>query len=167
MQRVAFIGSATALSAAAFLRDTALAAGLAAHPPDLVPLVATLLPPAGAGVSGVSAETIAARVEAIFHLGESAAFRASVATFSDLAAFAGAGDRRAFDASGLSASGTFASLNATDRATYLRIWATSERDVRRRFYGSIRAVTLIAFYSLPDVWAAIDYAGPVLPQRPR
>lgn len=60
----------------------------------------------------------------------------------------------------------FSALALERRREYLSVWRESEFLVRRQFYSSVRALAMIAAYSLDEVWAAIGYPGPVL-SRPR
>jgi hypothetical protein len=56
---------------------------------------------------------------------------------------------------------TFASLPLSRQRDYFDLWRRSGFMVRRQFYGSARAVVLITAYSMPEVWSAIGYDGPV------
>ena len=56
----------------------------------------------------------------------------------------------------------FSALTLTRQREYLNLWNRSEFLVRRQFYFSVRALVMIAAYSMDDVWAAIGYDGPVL-----
>lgn len=162
MRRSLFLGSATAIAAAAFLRDVGLAADLQRPPASLVPLIEALLPFESPAFPEISAEALAARVEALFGLDTSAVFQDSLRSFCALAAFPIGDDAAAFARSGLSPSSAFSELSLANRRAYLRLWSRSSIDLRRRFYGSVRAVAFVAFYSMPEAWAAIGYAGPLL-----
>jgi len=74
--------------------------------------------------------------------------------YSDFATRGHAGERR------------FTALTLARQREYLNLWNRSAFLVRRQFYFSVRALVMIAAYSMDDVWAAIGYDGPVLP-RPR
>jgi hypothetical protein len=58
----------------------------------------------------------------------------------------------------------FSALTLPRRREYLNLWNTSEFLVRRQFYFSVRALVMIAAYSMEDLWAAIGYDGPLLPR---
>jgi hypothetical protein len=62
---------------------------------------------------------------------------------------------------------TFASLPLSRQRDYFDLWRRSAFMVKRQFYGSARAVVLITAYSMPDVWSAIGYDGPVTAQAAR
>jgi hypothetical protein len=64
----------------------------------------------------------------------------------------------------LGAERQFSALTLERRRDYLSLWSRSEFLVRRQFYSSARALAMIAAYSMDEVWAAIGYAGPVLPR---
>jgi hypothetical protein len=182
LRRSAFLSSASALAPAAFLRDVALAAEDDALKADLVPLVETLLPFGAPSFPPVRSAALVHRIDDLFKLDGSQIFQASLRGFSSLAAFAAgaqelfaaeraavpdadgrvllARDGAAFAASGLSATAAFGDLDPAGRGAYLRLWSQSAFSTRRRFYASVRAVTFVAFYSLPEAWPAIGYAGP-------
>ena len=184
MKRTAFIGSGAALVAAAFLRDVSLAAEDDSAGLDLTSLVETLLPFGTAAFPAIPSTEIVQRLDGLFRLNESAVFQASLRGFSSLALFSTGQDQlfgaesaispesdprelirrdaAAFAASGLPSTAAFRELKPEDRSTYVRLWSHSAFSARRRFYGSVRAVTFVAFYSMPEAWRAIDYAGPVL-----
>jgi hypothetical protein len=58
----------------------------------------------------------------------------------------------------------FSALTLQRQREYLNLWDRSEFLVRRQFYFSVRALVMIAAYSMDEVWAAIGYDGPVLPR---
>jgi hypothetical protein len=124
------------------------------------------------------------RVNGLFHLDNSPAFSGSLLAFSSLSNFVTgspelsaaeksvvrnidfralvARDDGSFRASGLSQGATFETLSESERARYIGLWSQSAFSTRRRFYGSVRAVTFIALYSMPEIWPAISYAGPLI-----
>jgi hypothetical protein len=69
-----------------------------------------------------------------------------------------------FTARDESAEHRFSALTLPRRREFLNLWNTSEFLVRRQFYFSVRALVMIAAYSMEDVWAAIGYDGPLLRQ---
>jgi hypothetical protein len=69
-------------------------------------------------------------------------------------------DREAFQKAGVS--GAFSELDLAGRRRYLNLWAKSAFTLRRQFYRSGKILTMIATYSLPEMWAAIGYEGPLL-----
>ncbi len=184
MKRTGFIGSSAATVAAAFLRDVSLAAETDATDLELKTLVETVLPFGTPAFPAIPSNAIVERLNGHFKLNNSPVFQASLRGFSSLALFsagqeqlfaaervvsAGADPRElvirdaaAFAATGLPQLANFQDLRPDERKTYLSLWSHSAFSVRRRFYGSVRAVTFVAFYSLPEAWAAIGYAGPIL-----
>lgn len=58
--------------------------------------------------------------------------------------------------------GSFCALDLAARRRYLSLWAQSAFTQRRRFYRSGKVLTMIATYSLPEMWAHIGYEGPLL-----
>jgi hypothetical protein len=48
------------------------------------------------------------------------------------------------------------------RRAYLRLWARSGFAARRRFYRTVKPMVLVAAYSLPELWQAIGYSGPLI-----
>ena len=58
----------------------------------------------------------------------------------------------------------FSALTLQRQREYLNLWNRSEFLVRRQFYFSVRALVMIAAYSMDEVWSAIGYDGPVLPR---
>lgn len=56
----------------------------------------------------------------------------------------------------------FTDLSLGRRREYFQIWSGSGFSVKRRFARSSRDLAMIAAYSLPEVWAAIGYEGPLL-----
>lgn len=183
MNRSFFISSMAAAAAVAFLRDVALADAVVTTAP-MAPLVETILPVGSPNFPAVTAATIADRIESLYHLGDSRTFVASLATFMRPTSFknpnallyvaeqatsadVNAGqmtmrDARAYRMAALPNASDFANLTPEQRATYLRLWSRSAFNTRRRFYQSVRFVTFAAFYSMPQVWPAIGYAGPLL-----
>ena len=184
MKRQAFIGSSAAVVAATFLRDISLAAENDAAGLELTMLVETLLPFGSSAFPAISSMAVVQRLDALFKLSESPVFQASLRGFSSLALFSTGQDQlfaaeqavspgadthelirrdaAAFAATGLSQIANFQDLRPDERNAYLSLWSHSAFSVRRRFYGSVRAVTFVAFYSLPESWVAIGYAGPML-----
>ncbi len=187
MRRFAFLSSAAALAAAAFLQDVALAAEGDSVSAELAPLVETLLPFGTLSFPAVQRDTLVQRIDGLFKLESSPVFRASLRGFSELRTFsAGANqlfaaekaavpeadlkelttiDATAFAASGIPSDVLFQDLALVDRSTYVRLWSQSAFSTRRRFYGSVRAITFLAFYSLPESWPVIGYGGPLLHER--
>jgi hypothetical protein len=62
---------------------------------------------------------------------------------------------------------TFASLPLSRQRDYFDLWRRSGLMVKRQFHGSARAVVLITAYSMPAVWSAIGYDGPVTARAAR
>jgi hypothetical protein len=56
----------------------------------------------------------------------------------------------------------FARMSLADQRAYLRLWSGSAFALRRRFYRSAKSVVMFAAYSLPALWVAIGYDGPLL-----
>jgi hypothetical protein len=188
VRRLTFVSTLAAAAAGAYLREVALADTLGGTA-TLTSVIETLLPFGAAGFPLVSSDTVAQRVDSLFHLSESPAFAGSLATFSRLSEFsagngalfaieqqtipevdvarAAAADALAFGKSGLPHDGTFASLMPMQRTAYLRLWSRSAFNTRRRFYQSVRFVTFAALYSVPDAWRSINYAGPILKAETR
>lgn len=183
IHRAAFIGSsAAAVAAAAFLRSVALGAEVGQATAQLTPMVKTMLAFEADGFPAVRAEQLVARMIALFDLDGSLAFVSSLAAFSDVASFSrgnnalftaeraatagvdvvalAASDARAFSAERVAASPSYGYLDAMSRLRYVGLWQRSAFTVRRRFFNSLRAITFAAFYSMPEVWPSIGYAGP-------
>jgi hypothetical protein len=57
----------------------------------------------------------------------------------------------------------FAHMRLVDQRAYLKLWSGSAFVLRRRFYRSAKSVVMFAAYSLPELWQAIGYDGPLLP----
>jgi hypothetical protein len=188
MNRTSFIRASVATSVAvSFLRSVALGSEATGYAPEMAGVVTTILGAEAFGSSSVSPESIVRRLNWLFSLHRSPAFLASLNAFSDIASFAYGSELLfdseraqgavldtsvllAHDAAALRATAiqgsTFEGLDAAERAQYLELWEHSAFNVRRRFYNSVRAVTFIAFYSMPESWKAIGYAGPMLaPKR--
>ena len=184
LRRSVFLGSATALAAAAFLSEVGLAAGNHSVTAELAPVVDTLLPFGTSSFPPIRPEALVRRIDDLFNLGENPIFQASLRGFSSIASFSTgtiqlfaaekvaapeadvkeltAIDAAAFSASALPSVAAFQDLKPADRSTYIRLWSQSAFSTRRRFYGSVRAITLVAFYSLPESWQAIGYEGALL-----
>ena len=62
------------------------------------------------------------------------------------------------------ASRRFSELALARRREYLALWQRSDFLMKRQFHASVRALVMIAAYSMDDVWTAIGYAGPMLPR---
>lgn len=62
-----------------------------------------------------------------------------------------------------SVSGSFSELALNSRRRYLNLWAKSALTPRRRFYRAGKILIMLSAYSLPEMWAAIGYEGPLLP----
>lgn len=188
MNRASFVcSSASAIAAVIFLRDVALGSEGSGYASVMAPLVETILPFGAPAFPSVVPEQIVSRISNLYGLDKSPIFLASLAAFSDVSSF-GAGSRELFDAelatagglniddltrqdasalqsSGLGTAATFEGLGADARIRYLRLWEQSAFNTRRRFYGSVRAITFAAFYSMPESWNSIEYAGPLLKRR--
>lgn len=59
----------------------------------------------------------------------------------------------------------FARMPLVDQRAYLKLWSGSAFALRRRFYRSAKSVVMFAAYSLPELWQAIGYDGPLLQPR--
>lgn len=183
MNRTLFISSAGAMAAVAFLKNVSLADEYEV-PAPIAPLVETLLPFGSAGFPDASVQMVVQRIESIYHLAESRTFVASLSAFMRPSAFVtpgaalyvaeqssapeadmralAASDARAYRFARLPEAGDFGHFSNHERAVYLRLWSQSAFNTRRRFYQSVRFITFAAFYSMPQVWPAIGYAGPLL-----
>lgn len=187
MNRSSFVNLSAATAAAlAFFRTTTLGSATAVgtgYRMMMTPLVATVLPIGARGFPSIESAHLADRIANLYGLDADAAFLGSLAVFSDISTFATGSqtlfgvelatvgnvnipelldrDSTAFRGSGLIPSSSFVNLSPSDRRTYLRLWEQSAFNTRRRFYCSVRAVTFSAFYSMPDSWVAIGYAGPL------
>ncbi len=155
---------------------------MTAPAPDLRPVVETILAFDARGFPAVTPQQIVARIDALFHLQDSATFRGALWQFSLPVSFqAGDGiteaaehhlspyvsvgdlfraDRAAYASSGVAPVGLFEQYSPRDRETYFGLWLHSALSLRRRFAFSLRVVTFEAFYSMPEAWSAIGYAGP-------
>ena len=60
----------------------------------------------------------------------------------------------------------FTTLDASQRARYLRLWSRSGFDGKRLFYSASKTLAMVTAYSLGEFWSAIGYAGPLLTKRP-
>lgn len=183
MNRTLFISSLGAAAAVAFLKDVALS-DVSDGSAFMAPLVETVLPFGSPGFPRVSARMVVERIESLYHLAESGTFRGSVSAFSrpgsfivpDAALYAAErvdaphadiraqtlADAQAYPLAELPDKTDFAHFSHHERAAYLRLWSRSAFNTRRRFYQSVRFVTFAAFYSMPQVWPAIGYGGPLL-----
>jgi hypothetical protein len=75
-------------------------------------------------------------------------------------------DAEAFRRFAASASATrFAPLAPERRAQYLALWRDSASIVKRQFHSTLKALVMIATYSMDESWSAIGYAGPLLPRK--
>ena len=183
MNRTSFISSLGAAAAVAFLRDVALAdEGGSAF--GLTPLVETIMPVTSSGFPTVTGQEITGRIESLYHLSGSQTFVASLTAFMQPKSFATPSallyraersifpdvdvheavkaDAEAYRSASLPSTSDFASFKPDERAAYVRLWSQSAFSTRRRFYQSIRFVTFAAFYSMPQAWSTIGYAGPLL-----
>jgi hypothetical protein len=74
----------------------------------------------------------------------------------------------AFERSGSSApapvSAPFSTLSLSDARLVVAQWFASPIAERRAFVSTTKAVAVIALYSMPQVWPAINYAGPFDPK---
>jgi hypothetical protein len=169
------------------LRDVALAAPGEAPENTFALLVETLAPFGAPAFPAITSAELVTRINTLFHLGEGAVFTGSLRAFSSLGVFVSgspqlfaaermalpnadvrdlaARDGAAFKASGLSQTAMFGALGQPERDGYVRLWSQSAFNTRRRFYGSVRAVTFIALYSLPETWPVINYAGPLIHRK--
>lgn len=183
MNRTSFISSIGAAASVAFLRDVALAEA-PNNPYSLTPLVETILPVMDPGFPVVTGQTIAERIESLYHLSDSRTFAGSLSAFMQPSFFpeplgllydverssapdadvheAASADRERYRRASLPIENNFAAFTPDQRAAYVRLWSQSAFNTRRRFYQSARFLTFAAFYSLPQVWPAIKYSGPVL-----
>lgn len=185
MNRGSFVrATAAAAAAAAFLRDAAMGSASSEYVAVMQPIVETILPIGTPDFPNVEGAHIVTRIDGLYGLGKNATFLASLETFCDISSFA-TGTRELFAtelatvgsvnvpdlvgrdslllrASTLPPASTFEGLSATARPIYLRLWEQSAFNTRRRFYGSLRAVTYAALYSMPESWNSIGYAGPLL-----
>lgn len=183
MNRTSFISSIGAAAAVAFLRDTALADAVGRVFP-MAPLVETLLPVGSSAFPDITAEVLADRIESLYHLGDSRTFEASLATFMQPTSFVSpstllyaaeksitpgqdlrrmtTADAHAYRLAQLPNATDFAHFTPDQRTAYLWLWSHSAFNTRRRFYQSVRFLAFAAFYSMPQVWPAIAYAGPLL-----
>ena len=59
----------------------------------------------------------------------------------------------------------FTALAPHRRAQYLALWRDSASVVKRQFHSALKAMVMITTYSTDEAWAAIGYAGPLLPRR--
>lgn len=62
---------------------------------------------------------------------------------------------------------SFTELPLAPQRAYLRLWSQSDFHVRREFYRGSKTLTMIPLYSMPEVWPAIGYDGPLLHQAAR
>lgn len=185
MNRAVFVRSTGAtVAAAAFLRSVAIGAEVGQLATQLTPLVKSMLAFGADGFPDVEAEAVVGRIGALFELDGSSVFLGSLAAFSDVASFStGSGalftaesaaavgvnvtalarsDARAFSVERMPPSLSFGGLDAASRLRYLGLWERSAFSVRRRFFTSVRAITFVAFYSMPEVWPSIGYSGPLI-----
>ena len=186
LRRSSFLSSGAALAALAFLQGVPLVADSGTGLLELEPLVETLLPFGVPAFPRVTPAAVTEKMGAIFQISSSAVFQASLHGFSTLASFLVASDQliaaeramgtdadvtaalrsdaAVFASSGLSSTGTFRDMTPRQRNAYVSLWSHSSFSSRRRFYTSVRALTFIAFYSMPQSWPVIGYAGPFLPE---
>lgn len=61
---------------------------------------------------------------------------------------------------------SFSALPLAQQREYVDLWRRSGFLVKQQFYASARSLVMISAYSMEEVWAAIDYEGPLL-SRPR
>jgi hypothetical protein len=142
------------------------------------------LPFGASGFPAVRAEEVVARMNALFDLGGDDVFLASLAAFNDVAGFSAGSavlfaaeravnpganiadltrsDAAAFSSTGVPLPLRFDGFDPGARSRYLELWERSAFIVRRRFFSSVRAITFVAFYSMPKVWPSIGYAGPLV-----
>jgi hypothetical protein len=56
----------------------------------------------------------------------------------------------------------FVELSRDRQRAYLGLWQGSGYVLRRQFHASARSLVMIAAYSMPAMWRAIDYGGPLV-----
>lgn len=143
-------------------------------------LVRAILPLEDARFPSLDVETIERRVNRLFQLEKSKLFRESLILFDHIGSFpfitnhpftldTRPGDVELYagfiKSIGPEAS-NFTKLPLEAQRRYLRMWVLSATELKRRFYQSIKAVIMIATYSMDETWHVIGYAGPLLKQRP-
>ena len=61
----------------------------------------------------------------------------------------------------------FTRMSDAERDAPLRAWMTSRLAIRRQAFLAVRNLCLLGFYSQPETWRRIGYAGPLLAAGPR
>jgi hypothetical protein len=61
----------------------------------------------------------------------------------------------------------FAALPLSRQRGYFDLWRRSHFILKREFYAGARAVVLLTAYSMPPVWSAIGYEGPLAERQDR
>jgi hypothetical protein len=64
---------------------------------------------------------------------------------------------------GRGAPARFTALPLDRQREYFDLWRQSRFLLRREFHATARSLVMVAAYSMPEVWAVIGYAGPLLP----
>jgi hypothetical protein len=59
----------------------------------------------------------------------------------------------------------FTRMTPAQRDASLRAWMTSRLELRRLAFAGVRNLCLLGYYSQPETWPLIGYAGPLLPAR--
>jgi phage tail protein X len=57
----------------------------------------------------------------------------------------------------------FTALPLDRQREYFDLWRQSRFLLRREFHATARSLVMVSAYSMPETWAAIGYAGPLLP----
>ena len=57
----------------------------------------------------------------------------------------------------------FTALPLDRQREYFDLWRQSRFLLRREFHATARSLVMVSAYSMPEVWAVIGYAGPLLP----
>jgi hypothetical protein len=57
----------------------------------------------------------------------------------------------------------FTALPLDRQREYFDLWRQSRFLLRREFHATARSLAMVSAYSMPEVWAVIGYAGPLLP----
>lgn len=189
-RRFVISASASALSGLAWLRTCSkavLAASAANASSDSVfgALVTAVLPFEDPRFPKVDPSSIRARVASSLSApGDSGLFEASIMLFDSIASFANppaplmvqeqalygspdlARESARFDAwsRGVAKPAlTFTGLGLADQRSFLSLWATSALGVRRRLYQTVKTLIVVSAYSMPELWNAIEYEGPLVP----
>jgi hypothetical protein len=57
----------------------------------------------------------------------------------------------------------FTALPLDRQREYFDLWRQSRFLLRREFHATARSLVMVSAYSMPETWAVIGYAGPLLP----